>query len=52
MVCSVAGLVTERTCWGDVVVTPLQAAYSDKVMEPMYEDECKDGAAKQDDMDT
>ncbi|VDO58492.1 unnamed protein product [Onchocerca flexuosa] len=27
------------TFWGDVIVTPLEAAYVDKVMEPMYEDE-------------
>lgn len=33
------GLVTDMTFWGDVIVTPLEAAYVDKVMEPMYEDE-------------
>ena len=32
-------LMTEITFWGDVVVTPLEAAYVDKVMDPMYEDE-------------
>ncbi|VBB29712.1 unnamed protein product [Acanthocheilonema viteae] len=36
---SKSGLVTDMTFWGDVVVTPLEAAYVDKVMEPMYEDE-------------
>lgn len=36
---SKSGLVIEMTFWGDVVVTPLEAAYVDKVMEPMYEDE-------------
>lgn len=32
-------LVTEITFWDGVVVTPLEAAYVDKIMEPMYEDE-------------
>lgn len=43
------------TFWGDVIVTPLEAAYIDKVMEPMYEDEIsgeKGDEAKTDNMDT
>lgn len=33
------GLVTETTFWGDVVVTPLEAAYTDKVMDPLFAEE-------------
>lgn len=49
------GLVTDMTFWGDVIVTPLEAAYVDRVMEPMYEDDGgneKAGEAKTDGMDT
>ncbi|VDK78721.1 unnamed protein product [Litomosoides sigmodontis] len=52
---SKSGLVTDMTFWGDVIVTPLEAAYVDKVMEPMYEDEIsgeKADEAKTDNMDT
>ncbi|VDN60126.1 unnamed protein product [Dracunculus medinensis] len=36
---SKGGLVTETTFWGDVVVTPLEAAYTDKVMDPLFAEE-------------
>ncbi|EJW85420.1 hypothetical protein WUBG_03670 [Wuchereria bancrofti] len=52
---SKSGLVTDMTFWGDVIVTPLEAAYIDKVMEPMYEDEIsgeKSDEARTDSMDT
>lgn len=51
----ILGLVTDMTFWGDVIVTPLEAAYVDKVMEPMYEDEIsgeKSDEARTDSMDT
>ncbi|VDK21109.1 unnamed protein product [Anisakis simplex] len=38
-------MVTDVTFWGDVIVTPLQAAYSDKVFEPMYEEDGKEKSA-------
>ncbi|KAK6107903.1 DZF domain family protein [Brugia pahangi] len=52
---SKSGLVTDMTFWGDVIVTPLEAAYIDKVMEPMYEDEIsgeKSDEVRTDIMDT
>lgn len=52
---SKSGLVTDMTFWGDVIVTPLEAAYVDKVMEPLYEDDCynqKTCGTKTDGMDT
>ncbi|VDM99313.1 unnamed protein product [Thelazia callipaeda] len=36
---SKSGLVSDMTFWGDVIVTPLEAAYVDRVMEPMYDEE-------------
>uniref|UniRef100_F1L503 Interleukin enhancer-binding factor 2 n=1 Tax=Ascaris suum TaxID=6253 RepID=F1L503_ASCSU len=51
---SKSGLVTEVTFWGDVIVTPLKAAYTEKALEPMYEDDPKSKANtdKADGMDT
>lgn len=51
---SKAGLVTEVTFWGNVIVTPLQAAYAEKALEPMYEDEqkAKDVEVKAEGMET
>lgn len=50
----IKGLVTEVTFWGDVIVTPLKAAYTEKALEPMYEDDPKSKANtdKADGMDT
>uniref|UniRef100_A0A183EHZ9 Dirigent protein n=1 Tax=Gongylonema pulchrum TaxID=637853 RepID=A0A183EHZ9_9BILA len=46
---SKAGLATETTFWGNVIVSPLEGAYVDRAMEPLYEnDSGKSGEARSD----